>query len=130
MQKDSVVHITISYADGDGDIGLGESDTMPPFNFGNTYWQNLPVTILHKVGANFEELLNPIDNKPFQLPSERIERISPEGNNKTITGTIVVHLPANPLNTQPDEVKYELKLIDRNLNVSNTVTTTTINLTH
>lgn len=128
--KDSVVHITYYYSDNDGDIGLGDSDTLPPFNFGSDYWQNSPVMIYHKVNGNFEELLNPITNEPFELPSERIPPIIPEGKNKAITGYITVHIQANPLNTQPEEVKYELKLIDRALNESNIISTPSVTLVH
>ena len=128
--KDSVIHITFSYADGDGDIGLGDEDTLPPFDYNSAYWQNVPVKIFHKQGNNYVELLNPGTNEPFRLPSERIPRISPAGKNKAITGSITVHLPANPLNTQPKEVKYELNLIDRNLNISNTITTPSVTLSH
>lgn len=128
--KDSVVHITYYYADTDGDIGLGEGDTLPPFNFGNEYWQNAPVKIFHKVNSDFEELINPITNEPFQLPSERIPPIIPEGKNKSISGYITVHIQANPLNTQPTEVRYELMLIDRALNESNIITTPSVTLVH
>lgn len=128
--KDSMVHITVRFSDGDGDIGLGDQDSTPPFDINSAYWQNLPVRIMHKVGGDFEELLNPLTNEPFALPSERIPRITPEGKNKTITGRVTVHIPANPLNTQPKEVKYELQLIDRALNRSNLITSPTINLQH
>lgn len=129
-QKDSVVHITFTYTDGDGDIGLDPTDTMEPFQYGNTYWQNVPIKIYHKVSGSYVELLNPSTNKPFSLPSERVPRISPEGKNKTIQGKITVHMPANPLNTQPIEVKYELNLIDRSLNISNTIETPSVTLMH
>ena len=129
-QKDSVVRITFSFKDGDGDIGLGDTDTIPPFNRASEYWQNAAVTILHQVGGNFEELLNPGTNEPFDLPSERIPRITPEGKNKTISGKISIHMPANPLNTQPQKVKYQIRLIDRALNISNMVETPELELTH
>lgn len=128
--KDSIVHITYYFTDGDGNIGLGVNDTLPPFDFGNEYWQNSPVKIFHKVNDDFVELINPITNEPFDFPIERIPPISPEGKNKTITGYITVHIPANPLNTKPQEVRYELKLIDRALNESNTILTPSVTLEH
>ena len=128
--KDSVVHITFSFKDGDGDIGLGDADTIPPFDRQSAYWQNVPVKIYHKVNGNFEELLNPLTNQPFDLPSERVPRITPEGKNKAISGFITINLSANPLNTQPKEVKYEFELLDRALNVSNSILTPSVQLTH
>ncbi|MFY0644416.1 MAG: hypothetical protein JXR19_08100 [Bacteroidia bacterium] len=127
---DSVVHITFGFTDGDGDIGLGDTDTIPPFDRQSAYWQNVPVKIYHKVNGSFEELLNPLTNEPFDLPSERVPRITPEGKNKAISGNITIHISANPLNTQPAEVKYEIKLLDRALNVSNTVVTPSVLLKH
>ena len=127
---DSVVNIEMYYTDGDGDIGLDSTDIEPPFNKGGEYWQNLPVTILHEVNGQFEELLNPLTQKPFDLPAERIPRITPSGRNKTISGTIVVHMPANPLNTQPKRVQYRMQLIDRALNRSNTVESPVVELSH
>lgn len=128
--KDSVVRIIFSFKDGDGDIGLSETDTLPPFNRQNQYWQNAPVTILYKKAGVYEELLNPSTNQAFDLPSERIPRITPEGKNKTISGEITIHMPANPLNTQAAEVKYQVRLIDRALNVSNMIETPELQLTH
>jgi hypothetical protein len=130
LGHDSLVHIEVYYTDGDGDIGLDSTDIQPPFHKGGEFWQNLPVRIFHEVNGSFEELLNPQTQLPFDLPVERIPRITPDGKNKTINGTIIVHIPANPLNTQPGLVKYELELIDRQLNRSNKVETPSVQLSH
>ena len=43
MGKDSVIQLSISYSDADGDIGLSDSDTFPPFNFSSEFYHNLPI---------------------------------------------------------------------------------------
>jgi hypothetical protein len=43
---DSLILLTLSYTDGDGDLGLTDADTAAPFNFGSPFFHNLPVTYL------------------------------------------------------------------------------------
>ncbi|MBR9860994.1 hypothetical protein GYB22_09680 [bacterium] len=128
MGNDSVIHIKIGYTDGDGDIGLSDADTLPPFDLNSPYNHNLPIKIFYKTDTSFKQLLDQ-QNEPIVF-HERVPVITPEGKNKTITGSITVHLPANPLNLEPKEMKFEINLIDRALNISNTVTTDDISLSH
>ena len=126
--KDSAIDLLIGFTDGDGDIGLSPNDTLPPFNAGSPYNHNLPITIYYRDTADFQPLLNQND-EPVTF-HERVPDLTPEGKNKLITGQIVVHLPADPLGLKPTEMKYEVNLIDRALNVSNTIETPVIRLEH
>ncbi len=129
--KDSIIQLTISYQDGDGDIGLTDSDTAAPYNIGSPYAHNLPITYM-VLGANgeFEELVNKSTGRPYGNNHARIPVITPTGKYKVIDGTMVVNLPANPAAQNPDKVFLELRLIDRALNVSNQIRTEVIDLTH
>ena len=42
--KDSMIVLRINYEDGDGDLGLSSTDTLPPYNYGNSAFYNLFVT--------------------------------------------------------------------------------------
>ena len=129
--KDSVIKITLYYEDGDGDIGLTEADTSAPFNFGSPYFHNLPVTYLVDNGnGEYIEFINPSTNLPYGNQHERIPYLTPTGKFKSISGTIDVFVGANPALAKPDKLKFDIKLMDRDLNVSNTVTTEVIDLTH
>lgn len=112
--------LVINFTDGDGDIGLGESDSQPPFDTGSTYYHNLFL--------EYDTLENGTWRRvQFLLPLYyRIPRITPTGQNKTLEGEIAVALKPWPLVTYPagwpaDTVRFTVTLVDRSLNVSNTV---------
>lgn len=129
--KDSMITLAITYQDGDGDIGLTATDTAPPFNFGSPFFHNLPVTYLvENSNGEYEELLSPGSDKPYGNQHERVPNLTPEGKYKAIEGMLYVDLIANPENARPNKVKFEVNLIDRNLNVSNTVVTPMVELEH
>ena len=129
-QKDSVLKLVLYFEDGDGDIGLTDADTAAPFNFGSPYFHNLPITYLVKNGNDYTELVDPINNEPYGNQHQRVPLLTPSGKSKGITGNLTVYLTANPALTQPDELKFEVKLIDRALNISNTITTPSVQLIH
>ncbi len=119
VQFNDSASLTISFTDGDGDIGLNASDVQPPFDTGSTFYHNLFL--------EYEELRNgewvrPTLLLPFYY---RIPRITPAGQNKALEGEISVALkpwpiiPGNPYDT----VRFTVKLVDRGLNQSNTETT-------
>lgn len=129
-EKDSVLQLTIYFEDGDGDIGLSETDTIAPFNFGSPYFHNLPINYLVKSGNEFIELIDPISNEPYGNQHQRIPVLTPTSKEKGITGNLTINLTANPAQTNPEELKFEVKLLDRTLNISNTITTPTVQLIH
>ncbi|MDB4173460.1 hypothetical protein N9811_01475 [Bacteroidia bacterium] len=130
-QKDSIIQVTISYQDGDGDIGLTDADTLAPYNIGSPYAHNLPITyMVPDENGGYTELLKSNNGQPYGNEHERIPIITPTGKYKAINGEIVVNLSANPAFEKPAEVCFEIRLIDRNLNISNTITTEVLQLTH
>ena len=131
LGKDSVIQLNINYSDADGDIGLSDSDTFPPFNFSSEFYHNLPIKFLVKDSSgDFNELINPSSNELYGNQHERIPNLTPPGKYKSISGVLSVNLASNPLFTEPQSVKLEISLMDRALNMSNTVYTEVLNLTH
>jgi hypothetical protein len=116
--NDSIIQVTIYYQDGDGDIGLTGADTSAPYDLGSPYSHNFPVTYL--VENNRDSFVQ-LRKSNGDLYGNQHERIS---------GRLQVNLPANPISLEPKIVKLEMKLIDRALNMSNTVTTEVIQLKH
>lgn len=100
--------ITFSFTDGDGDLGLAQSDTTPPHDY------NLYVNRIGIIGG--------VEQAPEELKF-RIPYITPQGQIKALTGEMDVELDIIPLLVGYDTLFYELYLLDRALNKSNTITT-------
>ncbi len=128
--NDSLIEIIINYEDGDGNIGLSETDTAPPFNYGGMFYHNLPIKYMVKNNGVFEEVKNPDNQELYGNQHERIPHLTAENASKAISGTIKVTLTTNPFDIYPDEVQFEIKLIDRELNISNSITTQSLQLVH
>lgn len=119
--------VSVEFTDGDGDVGLKDSDTTSPFNPGNFYHYNLYIEYFEMMDGEWVKgRLDPNgDNFPtadtinFQY---RIKNLTPIGQNKTLKGTINVTIEApyyNPISNHNDSIKYRISLIDRALNISN-----------
>lgn len=135
--KDSIVTINMTFEDGDGDIGLTDADSFPPFRFGSPNFYNLYVEffsvdsngVASKITSPF--LQDPITGDTVNF-NQRIANLTPEGRDKYIKGRIDVLTPFittldynAPL---PNLVFYRITLEDRSLNRSNTIETPKIEL--
>lgn len=127
LGKDSLLEITFSYTDGDGDIGLTDGDTLPPYNAGSQYQYNLLVYIWEYSNGQRIPIQLAGDKVRF---SRRIPDIQPTGKIKEISGEMTVRYDARPLILYPDTVVCELTLVDRALNMSNTIKTNPVPLEH
>ncbi|MFB6257095.1 MAG: hypothetical protein ABEH38_00250 [Flavobacteriales bacterium] len=112
-------YLTISFTDGDGNIGLKEGDTTGKFSPGNRYHHNLFLEYYEKQNGDWVHRdLDP----PFYY---RIPPLEPKGKSKALKGDIRVEL--EPTYFDPgssyDTIKYSIQLADRDLNESNIVET-------
>ena len=105
--------LTIEFTDGDGDIGLKESDTIAPFNPTSIYYYNLWVTPFKKENTIYTEMQTAI---PFHA---RIPNLTPTGQNKSLNGEISYEVNITDIIT--DTLKFKIQLIDRALHESNVV---------
>jgi hypothetical protein len=134
---DSIMLLTFTFKDGDGDIGLDQSDTLFPFQADRNRYNKATNPFHYNLNIDYYEL---IDNKyslilqelePDSVPpiydtlkyNFRIENITPEGRHKAIRGDIEVQIYPNPQPFAKDTVKYKFYIYDRALNQSNTVET-------
>ena len=105
--------ITFSFTDGDGDLGLNDTQIEPPYDF-NMYISRIPI----KAGiAQEAEMIN------FRIPE-----LSPGPGNNAIQGELDVELEIIVDFFPEDTVRYELYILDRALNQSNTIVTSDIPL--
>jgi hypothetical protein len=123
--------VSFSYTDGDGDLGLDEGDTLPPFGFHDAHYYNMVVDYMKSVNGEFVKtpLLswNPqtqsYDTVTF---SARFRRLRDSEEPKAISGTMDYKLTVqNPLSPN-DTIKFEIHILDRALHESNVIQTEAI----
>ena len=109
-----ICELHLYFVDGDGDIGLFDEDTIPPFDY------NLFVNYFEMQNDS----LSQIDvSPPFHI---RIPNLTPSGQNKSLK--VNVKYDVNITYRNSDTIKFDLKLFDRALNESDWVGTGLITL--
>ncbi len=109
--------LIFSFVDGDGDIGLQEGDTLPPYD--STYFYNLFLE-----GYYYENGIIHKDTSSVPLYF-RIPYVEPQGQNKVLKGDIKVDIIYNyPI--LHDSIYYKFYMVDRALHKSNIETTSLI----
>jgi|SRR6185436_780774 len=117
---DESADLTISFVDGDGDIGLSESDTTAPYNIDGDYYFNFFINFYVKRNGNFEPY-------PLAIPaSQRIPYINHEGKDRSLSGDIIMHLDFLGFGFDNDTIRFDAYIYDRGLHKSNTITTSEI----
>jgi len=110
--------LKISFKDGDGDIGLYQHDTAPPYdlNFFITYYeiQNRDTVEIFLVDPGTG------DTSTFNA---RIPILTPSGSDKSIKGEIEDTLWIYDPSSSYDTIMFKAYLIDRALHESNKVST-------
>ncbi len=100
----------IYFTDGDGDIGLLKPPDSSELCDDDVY--NLLIRYFEKVEGVYEEIM-PVDScQPFH---NLLPNLTPEGQNKTLEGTIFSNFSyfAFPRNADADSIRFEFKLRDR-----------------
>lgn len=114
--KDSLGAVSISYTDGDGNIGLFSWDTVEPKKY------NYYLKFMQLVNNELVEV-KPVDsNITF---NGRIPILTPAGRNKNIKGEITMYLElyfARQI-LKSDTIGFEIYIKDRDLNNSNVIQT-------
>ncbi len=118
---DQNVYVTVSFTDGDGDIGYysresGKND--PIFDDPSSpYYNNFIVKTLILQNGNWNSIDTPT--------SARVPYLTPEGANKALRGEILREFTV-PVPLVQDTLRYEIFIYDRALHQSNTITTPAI----
>jgi hypothetical protein len=114
--KDSIAAITISYTDGDGNIGLFAWDTVEPLKY------NFYLKFMQYINNQLVEFKPADSTITFNA---RIPLLTPSGRNRNIKGEITMSLELyfarNMLQT--DTIAFEIYIKDRTLLESNVVET-------
>jgi len=105
-------YLTISFKDGNGDIGLQPEETQSPYDTGSIYYYNFIIDYYELIHGSFVKLQTTV---PF---SARIPYLTPDDPNKAIKGIIVDTLTLNPKPVH-DTIKLKFFIYDRALHKSN-----------
>jgi hypothetical protein len=115
--------LTFSFADGDGNFGIEAGNLNPPFDSASVYYHNVFLKLYEKVDTGYKEveLLEPLNWRLEDIPE-------PRGQNKTLRGDIDINLSITiqtlgALNIMPDTFRFDMYIVDRALNHSNTAST-------
>lgn len=114
---DSLGFVKFSFTDGDGDLGLGDSDTLNEFALGQPFYYNLFIYYFEKQNGVYVRIDPP--ETPFHV---RFKRLTADGGNGALEGTMDVGVSGYP-GTPWDTIRYEMFIVDRALNISDTLVT-------
>jgi hypothetical protein len=110
--------LTISFTDGDGDIGLSDTTLSPPYNKGSKFYYDLFIVYYEKQHGVYVAV-----KLPDVTDSARIPVVTPTGENKSIKGTIQDELFINNFSSPHDTIAFDVSLADRALHISNIIRT-------
>ena len=113
---DSLGMVSFRFTDGDGNLGLNDEDSEGQFALGQPYYYNLFVRYFEKRNGVYEEF---VTDPPFH---SRFERLSSAGVDNALEGRMDVRIDARP-GSPYDTVRYEIYIVDRDLQHSDTIVT-------
>jgi hypothetical protein len=112
----------ITFKDGDGDIGLNQWDTTGSYSSTSPYYYNLVMKYFYKKSdGTFEQFVLP--GGDTLVYSYRMPDITPQGQNKALSGEIMVNMLAPYYYPGHTTIRFDVYIYDRELNKSNVVTT-------
>ena len=109
--EEKKIILTILIEDGDGDIGLPETDTLPGFSQYDN--KNLFINLYQKIDGEFQKV-------ELVLPHNyRTPYLEPQGQFELLRADIEVSIGYSNLFFDYDTIKYDFYIYDRALNKSN-----------
>jgi hypothetical protein len=120
QNRDSALKLTITYTDGDGDLGLTQADTFPPFDTGSIFYNNLFAYYYEYIEGKWTQVtVNDFSTDTIRF-NYRFPNLTPTSDNKAIKGEIeytIAYLEPRKSST----IKFRIFINDRALNISDTV---------
>lgn len=123
-QSSNALELNFSFTDGDGNFGLEDGDSLPPYDE-DPFKQNLIVNYYELQDGEWRRFGNDLPlTSPYYIPgtfSQRVDWVKPTGQNQAQDGEVSysIEFYYNP-DTSYDTCRYEFFIYDRDLNESNT----------
>ena len=118
--SDSALKLTISYTDGDGDLGLKQTQIDPPFDSSSIYYYNMYVYYYEYFNNKWNQVtINDFSTDTIRF-KYRFPYLTPNTDNKVIKGEIDFTIN-NLIPIKSNRIKFSIFIYDRKLNKSNTV---------
>jgi len=108
--------------DGDGDMGLSQADTVPPYDTSSVYYHNCFIVLFEKKNGEYSQIKMSIEHN-YRIRYEEIK-----GCDKTYKATISVDMEYPIYLFNYDTIKYEFFVVDRALHESNIVVSPDLDL--
>jgi hypothetical protein len=123
--RDQYIKMTIGYIDGDGDLGLKQSDTFPPYHQESNYYYNMFIDYYEYVDGKFIQVRPEVSGIPIGDTIRFLYRfpyLSPATGSKALKGEIEWTSDQIPV-IKSNTVRFSVYIYDRALNKSNKVIT-------
>jgi hypothetical protein len=114
--NDSLGFVKFNFTDGDGDLGLSAGDTLGQFAPDEQYYYNLFIHYFEKRNGVYEEFVTPL---PLHVRFKRLEAV---GGSGALEGEMDVRYFSRP-GSPYDTIRYEMYIVDRALQHSDTIIT-------
>lgn len=123
IRSSQTAELTISFTDGDGNFGLEQKDTLPPFCPDTCeFYYNLFMEYQEKQNGVWTTIT--LDPDLGQIPFYyRIPLATPSGQFPSQIGEISIDMPVYYLASDYDTCRFEIVIYDKQLNKSNIVYT-------
>lgn len=120
--------LSFSYTDGDGDLGLDETDSNYPFGPNDPHYYNMVVDYFKSVNGEFVKTPLVYWNQQTQQYdtvsfNSRFKRLISSTESKPISGTIEYTMQVQNPYSPTDTILFEVRILDRALHQSNTIRT-------
>jgi hypothetical protein len=112
--QDSVYRLEFNFKDCNGDVGLGQNDTLPPYNVDGDYYYNLKIDVFYRDAGQWVQY---DFNGGIGLDA-RIVPLTEDNREEVIEGVIERYIPKFDLFGLGDTLRFRGTLIDRALNES------------
>lgn len=115
QSHDSLGYLVISFTDGDGDLGLSQADTLPPFDASSTYYYNYFIKFYQQINGIMVPVTEPYNG--------RIPDVNPEDIDIDLAGEIEMEIDLGiiAMAFTSDTIQMEAYIVDRALHHSNTI---------
>ena len=116
------------FTDGDGDIGLSQTDTQPPFDTASFYYNNFFIHIYERINGIYQPfvIFNNITQQNDTIVFKyRIPYITPVSANGSLKGELETKMDVGLMLPflHSDSVQFEAFIFDRQLHKSNVIRT-------